>query len=263
MLVTSMNTKKELLATSLLAISLAAGLGTLSFGLFSGSPPNVRIDVYAKKNGVTSDSFLPLDEVLLEAQVSNSNASIAGAPVTFEVKSPNGTDFLVETSTSDAFGKANVTFQIPWPLLVSTQTTWELGVWQSQATVQTYGQTQNATTSFSCETVTPTIDAYTDKGGHGTNTPGGSFTTSEIVNVYVEIRDELNHTVPQWPVGLDVVIWGKGNYRTAVNSTYPVRATFTNIIDPAISGTYIDIATASYEDNTLTDVITITVTFSG
>lgn len=34
MWVTSVNAKKELLATSLLAIALAVGLGTFSFGLF-------------------------------------------------------------------------------------------------------------------------------------------------------------------------------------------------------------------------------------
>ncbi len=220
MLVTHVNAKKELLATSVLAIALAVGLGALSFGLFSSeAPSNVRIDVFAKKNGATSVSFLPLDQVLLEAYVSSSNASIAGAPVTFEVKSPNGTDFLVNTTTTDSLGTANVTFQISWPIITSPQTTWQLGTWQTQATTQIYGQTLNATTSFNCQTLQPSIDAYTDKGGRGPNVRGGTFLSNETVNVYIEVRNELNQTVPYRPVGFQVIIWGGGDFATYVRTT--------------------------------------------
>jgi hypothetical protein len=258
------NAKKELLATSLLAITLAVGLGALSFGLFSEAPPNVRIDVFAKKNGATSVSFLPQDQVLLEAHVSNSNASTAGAQVTFEVKSPNGTDFLVQTATTDGLGTANVTFQIPWPRIISPQTTWQLGTWQTQATAQIYGQTLNATTSFNCETLQPSIDAYTDKGGRGPNAQGGTFLSNETVTVYIEVRNELNQTVPYWPVGFQALIWGGGSLSNYVNTTDASgTATIKNPILPDTAAEYIEIATASYEDITLTDVVRITVKLSG
>jgi len=262
-----MNTKKELLATSLLAIALAAGLGTLSFGLFSGTPPNMRIDVYAKKNGATSDSFLPQDQVLLEAQAYDGNASIAGAPVTFEVQSPNGTDFLMQTATTDSLGTANVTFQIPWPTILSPQTTWELGTWQAQATIQIYGQTQNASTSFNCETVAPTIDIYTNKGGHGTNTSGGTFTTNETVMVYIETRNELNETASGQLVGFQEYVWGGSSF------FYPIATLTTNAsgiatlnFNPTIPDTaakYVCIATWStvfnFEDINVTDSMMFTV----
>lgn len=259
-----MNAKKELLATSLLAIALAAGLGTLSFGLFSEAPPNVQIGVSAKKNGATSLSFLPQDQVLLEAQVSSDNASIAGAPVTFEVESPNGTDFLVLTANTDSLGTASVTFQIPWPSVLSSESTWELGTWQTHATIKIYGQTLYATTNFNCETLTPTIDVYTEKGGHGPNTPGGTFATNETVQVYIEVRNELNNTVPYQLVSFEALIVGAGHYYTYVRTTNSSGiATITNPINPTTAAKYADIATANYEGITLADGITITVQLSG
>jgi hypothetical protein len=258
------NAKKELLTTSLLAITLAVGLGALSFGLFSETPPNVRIDVFAKKNGATSVSFLPQDQVLLEAQVSNGNASTAGAPVTFEVKSPNGTDFLVQTAATDGLGTANVTFQIPWPRIISPETTWQLGTWQTLATTQIYGQTVNATTDFDCETITPTIDVFTDKGGKGPNARGGTFLTNETVNVYIEVRNELNQTVPGQLVGFQVLIWGGGSFTTYVRTTNASGiASITNPIMPDTAAMYEDIATANFEGIVIVDVTTITVRLSG
>jgi hypothetical protein len=258
------NAKKELLATSLLAIALAAGLGTLSFGLFSEAPPNVQIGVFAKKNGATSLSFLPQDQVLLEAQVSSNNASIAGAPVTFEVESPNGTDFLVLTANTDSLGTANVTFQIPWPSVLSSESTWELGTWQTKATIKIYGQTLYATTNFNCETLMPTIDVYTEKGGHGPNAPGGTFATNETVQVYIEVWNELNHTVPYQLVSFEALIVGAGHYTTYVNATNAAGiATITNPINPNAAAKYEDIATTNYEGITIADVITITVQLSG
>lgn len=261
-----MNTKKELLATSLLAIALAVGLGTISFGLFSEAPPNVRIDVFSMKNGATSNSFLPSDQVLLEAQVSKNNASIAGAPVTFEVKTPNGTDFLlaVQTVTTDSLGTANVTFQIPWSSIISPEDMWQLGTWQAQATVEIYGQTLNATTNFNCEPLQPAIDVYTQKGGYGPNTPGGTFTLNETVILYVEIRDELNHTVRGGPVGLEVKGVDGGSLAKSLDNLYTPStnasgiATVKNPIPPipGYAGTYVVYVTAQYNGVLLADTVT-------
>ena len=260
-----MNAKKELLATSLLAIALAVGLGTLSFGLFSGGPPpNVQIDVIAKKNGATSLSFLPQDQVLLEAQVSSNNASVAGAPVTFEAESPNGTDFLVLAANTDSLGTATVTFQIPWPSILSSESPWELGTWQTKATTKVYGQTLYATTNFNCATIMPTIDVFTDRGGHGPNAPSGTFFTNETVQVYIEVWDELNHTVPYQLVAFEVVISGTGHYVVYDSTTNASGiAIITNPIIPNTAATYDDMATTSYEGITLMDATTITVKLGG
>lgn len=267
-----MNAKKELLATSLLAIALAVGLGTLSFGLFSEAPPNVRIDVFAMKNGATSVSFLPLDQVLLEAQVSNNNASIAGAPVTFRVELPNGTEFLVQTVNTDSLGTANVTFQIPWPsLILPPETTGELGTWKTRATVQMYGRTQNASTNFDCNTVTPTLDMYTNKGGRGPNTQGGTFLTDETVIVYVETRNELNRTASGQLVGFQDSIFGGGsNFNPIATFPYTNASGIATLpFNPTLPDTaakYICIATWStifnFEDVNVTDAMMFTVEFA-
>jgi hypothetical protein len=255
------SSKKELIVSALLAIALAAGIGTVSFGLFSEAPPNVRIDVFAKKNGVTSVSFLPQDQVFLEAKVSNKNASIAGAPVTFEVKSPNGTDFLpLNTVTTDSLGTANVTFQIPWPLIVSPESTWELGTWKTQVTTEVYEQTLNATTDFDCKLLQPEIDVYTAKGGYGPNAPGGAFAINETIYVYAEVRDELNHTVSGWPVSFQSVQNGASWQRLSENLTDSSGiARIANPIEYGTAATYLVYATTSYADETLVDTLALTV----
>ena len=257
---TSINAKKELLATSLLAIALAVGLGILSLVLFSGASPNVQIDVFAEKNGAISLSFLPQDQVLLEAHVSSNNASVAGAPVTFEVEMPNRTDFLVNETNTDSLGTANVTFQIPWPSIITSENTGELGTWQTQATVEIHGQKASDITNFTCHIQAPTIYMYTDKGGGGQNTSGGTFYTNETVKVYIEVCDELNHTVPYIPVAFEAVIFGGGLYRTDVNTTDASGiATITNPIIPNVAAKYVDTATASYGGSIVTDNIIISV----
>ena len=267
-----MDVKKELLLTSLLAITLAVGLGALSFGLFSETSPNVQIDVSAEKNGATSLSFLPEDLVFLEAHVSNNKASIVGALVTFEVEMPNGTDYEVLEAKTDSLGTANVNFTIPWPSIITSESTWMLGTWQTKATVKVYGQTLYATTNYTCETLTPTIDMYTEKGGVGPNTPGGTFTTDETVLVYVEVRDELNQTVANQLVGFEALIStnGGGNYTPYTTISQVTNAsgiaTFgatQKTINPNIAAEYEDIATTNYEDMILSDSMTITVQLSG
>jgi hypothetical protein len=269
--------KKELLLTSLLAITLAVGLGALSFGLFSETSPNVQIDVSAEKNGAPSLSFLPSDQVLIEAHVSSNNASVVGIPVDFDVESPNGTDFLVQSARTNSLGLANVTFQIPWPAdwpsILPSETLWELGMWQTNATTKIYGQTLYATTNFTCETLTPTIDIYTEEGGRGPNVPGGNFTTEETVLVYAEIRDEVNHTVPGQLVGFESLKYeAVDSFPTISSNTTDASgiATFSVRYPNNLNATteYEDIATAGYSSpitkyTILTDSMIIIVQPSG
>lgn len=214
---------------------------------------NARIDVFSRRNGAASNSFLPLDEVFLEAQVSYKNASIAGAPVTFEVKTPNNTEFLSQTVPTDSLGTANVTFQIPSPSDPS------LGTWQTQATSEIYGQALNATTNFECKLLLPVIDVYTQKGGEGPNIPGGTFALNETVLLYVEVRDQLNHTIPyelvafevkQRDVSIDIARSGTTNASGIAYITY----------DPAYAGIYEVYVSAVAPDNgaILLDTLTFT-----
>ena len=253
-----MDSKKEVIAASLLAVAVAAILGTLSYGLFAEAPPNVRIDVFSRKNGALSASFLPSDEVFLEAMLTSKNASIAGALVFFDVKTPNGTDFQPARRTvpTDNLGTANVTFQIPWPSDIS------LGVWQATVTSSVYGQAINATTNFECELVPPVIDVYTQKGGQGQNTPGGTFLLNETLILYAEVRDPINHTVPHVLVAFEAKI----NNSTSnpwmiplVNMTDAsgIASVATRLPpDAAYAGTWEVYATAQYQDTVLIDTLT-------
>jgi hypothetical protein len=218
---------------------------------------NARINVFSERNGALSTSFLPTDQVFLEAQVSYKNASIAGAPVTFDVKTPNDTDFLLQNVTTDSLGTANVTFQIPWPSDLS------LGTWQATVTSEVYEQPVNATTDFDCQLLPPIIDVYTQKGGQGQNMPGGTFALDEIVYLYAEIRDPLNQTVPGIPVAFEIKIdnttsvpW-TATYSTAYTNASGIATANTTIPpDPAYAGTWEVYATAKYNDVTVIDTLT-------
>lgn len=250
------NSKKEVFAASLLAIGLAAVLGTISYGFFAEAPPNARIDVFSKKNGAASNSFLPSDQVSLEAQISYRNASIAGAPVTFQVKTPNNTDFLSQTVLTDSLGTANITFQIPWPSDLS------IGTWQATAATEIYGQTLNYTSNFDCGLLAPVVDVYTQRGGHGPNESGGTFSLNEneTVFIYAEIRDELNHTVGPYNVGfeakqrdLNIDIFGSGlTNASGIASFRGIRP------NPDYAGIYEVYVSANYNGTVLLDTLTFT-----
>jgi hypothetical protein len=225
-------------------------------------PKNARIDLLSKSNGVASNSFLPSENVFLEAQVSYKNASIAGAPVTFEVKTPNNTDFSPAQTTvlTDSLGTANVTFQIPPPDL-------SLGTWQATATSEVYQQAVNATTSFECKILPLVIDVYSQKGGYGPNMPGGTFALNDTVSLYAEVRDALNHTAPNQLVGFEVKKYGVsiGNVtvdyvRTQTTNDSGIAYLAHSIFpDPAYTGTYEVYVSTEYDGIVLLDTLTFTV----
>lgn len=249
-----MNSKKEVLVASILAISLSVGLGTISYGLFSEIPINARIDVFPERNGVRSNSFLPADLVFLEARLSYGNASVAGTPVTFEARTPDGAEFLLKKATIDNVGTANVTFSIPWP------SDFSLGIWQVSVAGEVYGQTLNTTTDFECQLLPIAVDVFTQKGGIGQNSQGGHFALNEIVNLYAQVRDELNHTVSNQ---LEVIFAIKDPHGTSFD--YETSTTdsseFAGITirippDEAYVGTFEVYARTKYSDTVLLDTLT-------
>ena len=220
---------------------------------------NAQIDVLSEKNGAVSLSFLPSDEVFLEARLSYRNISIAGAPVTFEVRTPYDMDFLSpaqKTASTDSLGTANVTFRIPWPSDSS------LGTWRVTAAGQIYEQVVNTTANFDCKLVPPTIDVYTQKGGHGQNTQGGTFVLNETVFLYAEIRDSLNQTVPNQLVGFEFKYFNTTSVPwtevTLVQGTNASGIAGVNTRIPPLleyAGTWIVYATTRYNDNILSDTL--------
>lgn len=220
---------------------------------------NARIDVLSEKDGAVSLSFLPSDEVFLEARLSYRNISIAGAPVTFEARTPYDTDFfspVQKTVSTDSFGTANVTFQIPWPSDIS------LGTWRVTVASQIYEQVVSATANFDCKLVPPTIDVYTQKGGQGQNTQGGSFVLNDTVFVYAEIRDSLNQTVSNRTVGFEFKCFNTTSVPwTEVTLVQGTNASgIAGVADPIphlseYAGTWIVYATTRYNDVILSDTL--------
>jgi hypothetical protein len=218
-------------------------------------PINGHIDVSSTKNGVASDSFLPQEEVFLEAHLSYKGAPLAATPVFFEIETPNDT-LLTQTpqnATTDNTGTADTTFQIPWPSDTS------LGTWKITASSTIFDEPVNATTNLTCNLLPATIDVYTQKAGEGPNTPGGTFTPNETVTLYAQIRDALNESVPNMLIGFEVKQFnGTIHYAReettddtgTVNITQPISP------DPANLGIYEVYVTVQYGPTILIDTLT-------
>jgi hypothetical protein len=225
---------------------------------------NARIELSSKKNGAVSISFLPAAQVFLEARLSYRNASIADAPVAFEVKTPDDRDFLspaLTTVSTSELGTANLTFQIPWPSDSS------LGTWRATVTGRIYGENVSATNAFDCNLVPATIDVYTEKGGRGLNTPSGTYVLNESIVLYAEVRDTINKTIPNMTVSFGIKFFNT----TAVpgptefllsgqtNASGIANASFRMYSDAAYVGTWVVYATVRYNDVVLIDALTFTI----
>jgi hypothetical protein len=223
---------------------------------FTCESQSARIDLFSESNGVPSISFLPNETVLLEAQLSYKNASIAGTPVTFDATTANGTDFPLPTVTTNSLGTANVTFTIPWPSDVS------LGIWQASAASEVYGQALNATISIECY-LPPAIEVFTQNGGVGSNTSGGNFPLNGTVVLYAEVRDELNQPVPNQMIAFEIKEPNGTVFvirESTTNSSGIATVTIRVPPDPAFLGTFEVYASTQYYGIVLLGTLTFTVT---
>lgn len=220
---------------------------------FQCESQSAQIDVFSERNGVPSISFLPNDTVLLEAQLSYRNASIAGTPVTFDVRTPNGTELRIQTVTTNSLGIADIAFQIPWPSDFSS------GIWQVFVNSEVYGQTLHASTSFDF-LLMPVIDVFTQKGGTGANATGGQFALNETVDLYAEVRDELNQTIPNQLVAFAVIDPNgtRLDYQAqTTNSSGIANMTFRIPPDVAYVGVFEIYATTAYQGQlVISDMLT-------
>jgi uncharacterized protein YfaS (alpha-2-macroglobulin family) len=182
------------------------------------------------------------------------NASIAGTPVTFDVQTPNNTEFFFQTVTPNNDGAANVTFQIPLPSGVQFAV---LGTWQISAASKVYGQIVNTTASLECWQM-PIIDVFTQKGGVGPDMPGGKFLLNETVILYTEVRDELNQPVQNQLVAFEIMGPNGTDIARAITTNSSGIATL--VFHSAYTGTFEVYATTSYYETVLTDTLTFTVT---
>ena len=221
---------------------------------FKCESQSARIDLFSERNGVPSISFLPNQTVLLEAQLSYKNASIAGTPVTFDATTPNDTDFPLPTVTTNSLGTANVTFLIPWPSDVS------LGTWQVSVASEVYGQTLNATANLECSLLLPIIDVFTQKGGVGPNMPGGNFALKETVILYAEVRDELNQTVPSQAVAFEIRAPNGTDIAILANTTDSSGIANVRTGIPPYVGTFEVFVSAQYYGIVLLDTLTFVAT---
>jgi hypothetical protein len=224
---------------------------------FKCESQSAQIDLFSERNGVPSISFLPNETVLLEAQLSYRNASIAGTQVSFAATTSNDTEFLLQNVTTNSLGTANVTFRIPWPSDLS------LGIWKVSAASEVYGQTLNATISFGCYLQPQVIDVFTQKGGAGPNAAGGNFALNETIVLYAEVQDELNQTVPNQVVGFYIKQPNGTDFAfltQTTNSSGIVNVTFRVPPDPAYVGTFEVYARAQYYGIVLLDTLTFVAT---
>jgi len=224
---------------------------------FKCESQSAQINLFSESNGVPSISFLPNETVLLEAQLLYKNASIAGTPVTFYAETANDTEFILQNVTTNSLGTANVTFRIPWPSDLS------LGIWKASAASEVYGQALNATMSFGCSLQPQVIDVFTQKGGVGPNCSGGSFALNETVVLYAEVRDELNQTVPNQPVGFYIKEPNGTDFAylaQTTNSSGIVSVTIRVPPDPAYIGTFEVYARTQYYGIVLLDTLTFVAT---
>lgn len=105
-----MNSRKEVAAASLLAIALAAGLGTLSYGLFSETPPAGKLetvlDAYTQKGGIGPNSsggtFEPFDDVAIVAHLTQGGVEVGNTQVAFTIVKPDDTEVARTASTNDS-----------------------------------------------------------------------------------------------------------------------------------------------------------------
>lgn len=101
---------KELLGASLLAVALAAGLGTISYGLFAEAPPaenlETVLDVYTLKGGIgtntTGGAFEPGDSVPVYAYLTVGGVQVDNDQVTFTIKQPDGNETVQTALTTDS-----------------------------------------------------------------------------------------------------------------------------------------------------------------
>jgi hypothetical protein len=173
-----MNSKIEVILASMLAIGLALGLGTVSYGLFSETPTPTKLqtvlDVFTQKGGiginVSGGNFEPFDNVSIDAYLTQGGIKLENCTVTFSIQKPDGTNIVWTASTNDS-GLA----EIDVSLLPSEGHV--IGTWHVLANATVDNEAVSDTLDFKCESQSAQIDLVSESNG----VPSISFLPNETV----------------------------------------------------------------------------------
>jgi hypothetical protein len=159
-----MNSRKEMVAASILAISLALGLGTVSYGLFSEVPiatkPETVLDVFTQTGGIginaSGGNFEPFDNVSIYAYLAQGGIKLENQSVAFVIEKPDGTQ-MVRTALTNDLGLAETdTSLLPSEGQVN-------GTWHIFADATVDNEAVNDTLDFKCESQNARIDLFSER----------------------------------------------------------------------------------------------------
>jgi uncharacterized protein YfaS (alpha-2-macroglobulin family) len=161
-----MNSKKQVLAASILAIGLAVGLGTISYALFSPTPTTTKLQiamvVFTQEGGqglnVSGGNFAPFDNVSIYAHLTQEGNNLEDAPVAFAIYRPDNSLIARTTLTnSSGIAKSDI-YLLPSEGQV-------IGIWHVFANTTASNEAVSNTLSFQCESQEAQIYLFSKKNG--------------------------------------------------------------------------------------------------
>ncbi len=196
-----MNSKKEVLAASILAIGLAVGLGALSYGLFSETPTSSKlesaIEVFTQKGGLganaTGGDFEPFDNVSVYAYLTHGGVKLENQPVTFIIEGPNNTQIVRTEATNDIGIAETDLYLLPSEGHV-------IGAWHVFANATVDGKAVDDTVSLQCESQSARIYVFYERNG----VPSTSFLPNETVFIEAQLSYK-NASIAGTPVTFEVI----------------------------------------------------------
>ncbi len=164
-----LNSKKELLIASALAIVIAASLGILSYSLLPSMPlPKTlqsALDVYTQKSGVGANAsggdFEPHDTAFIYAYLTQGDTIIRDVQVTFTLKNPENVE-VSRTALTNETGIAMIDLPFLPPLLSPNSI---IGTWQILASTSVENKTASDELSLQCLSQSAQIKVEARKKG--------------------------------------------------------------------------------------------------
>lgn len=239
-----MNYSKELLAVSLVAVGLAAGLGTLSFTLPSATKARSLLEVYTLNSGIGTNSsggnVEPDDNVSIFAYLSQGGVPVENYDVTLSIRKPDGTEKVDTVQTNDS-GVA----QILLSFLPSE--THLIGTWQITARGVIDNEIVEDMLTLQCTSEDAHLDVFSQKDGAASNSflPQDSvflgarlsYQSAPIAGAPVAFKIVTPNNIDFFPLPQIAITDSRGE----ANITFPVPAPSNNTL-----GTWTVTATSGY-----------------
>lgn len=256
------DSKKEIIIASLMAITVALGLGVASYSFFIGTPTpktlEILLDLYTQKGGAGANAsggiFEPNDIAQLYAFLTNGGVPVNNATITYMINNTEGVQ-STRTAFTNESGIADGNFSF-----LLSQDSSILGTWHILATAHVENKTASDTLSLLCKPLSPILDVYTQKGGYGLSQPSLSFAPYETVHIYAQVRDELNKTVPYQWISFEIGAGANSQYKSAeTNESGTAEINFT--MPESTFDTYVAYAAYQYPAENADIPLFDTVTF--